>query len=476
MEASLLNNSPPSKNWHDPVIQASLRLRIGHEEFAWLMGTSSSARYCRPGDSQTSRQLQQQAEPLERSRNHQREYQSISRKRSPYYESHYFWTRYQFSVTRGDEKCTEERLEELQREAEKVYDQTRVEVAHVVRHAIRNLEVIVWHDKLHVPPEILIDFACSAASHVKFGPTYIDGYQQLERPLPPGTWPLRSLDCCISLADEFDTVGKRREERSSRSRPVTDFLQTLLQRCAPTLEKLTWKGFPAVEKDLRKTSKRIAEFIVQHRQNQKLCVHERDTARGDTAHLDQCIIPLLANGTFSNLRCLSLAWGGGEPLADGSTVADGTGIPETALAVIGTIASLEKLSLKSGTATGWRHQWLVDHDRLRFHLQGLRRLEILALSRDTYRPPDSALNFELYYQYRFCQEDGLRDAPARTILAMEKSIDDFDFDELIQNPLETDRHIWERAHRNRMLTQAEAYAVVLPALDVIICGQWKMKN
>lgn len=41
-------------------------------------------------------------------------------------------------------------------------------------------------------------------------------------------------------------------------------------------------------------------------------------------------------------------------------------------------------------------------------------------------------------------------------------------------PLRRKKSIWERAYRNRMLTQAEAYAKVFPKLKWIYCGQWPM--
>ena len=34
--------------------------------------------------------------------------------------------------------------------------------------------------------------------------------------------------------------------------------------------------------------------------------------------------------------------------------------------------------------------------------------------------------------------------------------------------------VWERSHRNHMLTQAELYAATLPKLEAIYCGQWSM--
>jgi hypothetical protein len=37
-ESRLLGDGPLSPDWHDPGIQASLRTRIGHEHFPWMIG------------------------------------------------------------------------------------------------------------------------------------------------------------------------------------------------------------------------------------------------------------------------------------------------------------------------------------------------------------------------------------------------------------------------------------------------------
>lgn len=37
-ESGLLSDGPLSPGWHDPHIQASLRMRVGHEHFPWLIG------------------------------------------------------------------------------------------------------------------------------------------------------------------------------------------------------------------------------------------------------------------------------------------------------------------------------------------------------------------------------------------------------------------------------------------------------
>lgn len=215
----------------------------------------------------------------------------------------------------------------------------------------------------------------------------------------------------------------------------------------------------------------VAEFIAQHKHIEKLYMHEQAKVYGEDAHLDRCIIPVLANGSFSNLRSLSLAWGGGS--MEETTKPHETYIPETALAAVGTIVSLEQLSLSSGIAYGWRHQWLVDHTKLRAYLRGLSRLKTLALVRDTYLIPEFGHDVEEYYSLRLVRVRERTDAEARMEL---------DIDEATQTigTLEIDEHdrdrdveveIWERAHRNRMLTHAEAYAAVLPGLEWILCGQ-----
>ncbi|KAH6890648.1 hypothetical protein B0T10DRAFT_561147 [Thelonectria olida] len=154
-----------------------------------------------------------------------------------------------------------------------------------------------------------------------------------------------------------------------------------------------------------------------------------------------------------------------------------THIPETALAVIATIVSLEQLSLTSGNSYGWRHQWLVDHTTLRAHLRSLSRLKKLALVRDAYPVPAfSDIDVEQYYSVRLVSDAEEDDAEARMELDMDETtqvFDTLDMDITTRFNYEQDK-IWERAHRNRMPTQAEAYAAVLPALEWMFCGQRPM--
>ncbi|KAH7006922.1 hypothetical protein EDB80DRAFT_717979 [Ilyonectria destructans] len=210
------------------------------------------------------------------------------------------------------------------------------------------------------------------------------------------------------------------------------------------------------------TCTHIAEFIIQHDRLQKLFVHEHDDTNNENAHLDRCILPVLTHGNFSHLRSLSLAWGGGS--MDENRTLHEVDIPETALAAVGALVSLEQLSLSCGLRLGWRHQWLVHHPQLRTSLQGLSRLKKLALVRDTYPLPSPVFDTEAYYSRRMVKAEERADAEGRMELEPDEAGSD-DSPEV---------EIWERAHRNRMLGHAETYAAVLPALEWILCGQRPM--
>ncbi|KAI1029083.1 hypothetical protein LB504_012984 [Fusarium proliferatum] len=218
----------------------------------------------------------------------------------------------------------------------------------------------------------------------------------------------------------------------------------------------------------------IADFIIHHNDIYRLYIHERCDALEDTAHLNHCIIPALMSHDFSNLRSLSLAWGGGS--IDESTKPHNVHVSETALATIGRLVSLEQLSLCAGYCFGWRHQWLVNHEELRRHFSELKGLKMLALVRDTYLIPFAGIDVEKYYVLRIVGEQERTDAEARPELDLNEGAP---FGALPQGE-EHDEHdeshsiLWERAHRNRMLGQAEKYAATLPELEWILCGQRPM--
>ncbi|KAF4979778.1 hypothetical protein FZEAL_4082 [Fusarium zealandicum] len=225
----------------------------------------------------------------------------------------------------------------------------------------------------------------------------------------------------------------------------------------------------------------IADFISQHDHLQKLCLHDKRTDAGHVAHLDRYIIPALGSGSFSHLSCLSLAWGGGSLSLNEPMRPHETHVSEESLATIGKITSLEKLSLCSGVISGWRNQWLVDHTKLRTHLRGLIRLRILALSRDTYKYtcPRTEFDpvFDRYYSDQILGPEERTDAQNRPELDVDDTTGQISELEITEHDQEDDDEngwritLWERAHRNRMLVHAEAYAVLLPKLEWMLCGQ-----
>jgi hypothetical protein len=215
----------------------------------------------------------------------------------------------------------------------------------------------------------------------------------------------------------------------------------------------------------------ISRFISRHPHIRKLSIGD------STAHLmDSHLIPLLSDGRWSNLSSLSLVWNdslvGLEPQPDMATIS------AHSLAVIGSIESLEQLSLSAGHQLGWYHQWLIDHNVVRSCLQGLARLERLALCRDTYALPDGASDFDAqrYYEDRRVTSAERNDALERPELDGGRDVENLAGGEGINDdPAADSAKVWERAHRNRMLREAERYAAVFPHLEWIYCGQWLMR-
>jgi hypothetical protein len=132
-------------------------------------------------------------------------------------------------------------------------------------------------------------------------------------------------------------------------------------------------------RDSRSHHPGVFEFIARHSHVRKLSV-----SSGEAGVVDSHLIPLLTNGTWSNLTSLSLSWNDWNIQHVKDTTVT---VPAASLAAIGSIASLEQLRLSGGSSIGWRRQWLVDHDMMRSSLRGLERLKRLALVRDAYVNP-----------------------------------------------------------------------------------------
>ncbi|KAM0421222.1 hypothetical protein ACHAPT_010942 [Fusarium lateritium] len=187
-------------------------------------------------------------------------------------------------------------------------------------------------------------------------------------------------------------------------------------------------------------------------------------------------MPVLAKHSFSNLRSLSLAWGGGHP--GGTAFTHHVHIPKDALMIIRELVSLEQLSLCAGSTDGGQPQWLVDHAELLACLSKLQRLKKLALVRDTYPIPEDGHIFKIddrvmeYYSAYVVTQAEVRDAYTRPELDLEEdaALDEFGYDDEHNMRVRE----WTRAHRNRMLIRAEEYAAALPVLEWMYCGQRPM--
>ncbi|RKK58062.1 hypothetical protein BFJ67_g3138 [Fusarium oxysporum f. sp. cepae] len=398
--------------------------------------------------------------------------------------------------------------------------------------SLPNLETLSWRDQFSLDKSFFERITRCSAQHIDLNRPAIDDAWSLTPPLTPSTWPLRSLKLDVSMA--LDKRNEIEKKGATRTHHMTSFFSTLFHLCSPTLESLTWTyidlardggvpvsigesvvSFPrlrylrlqfvkldsvaissflaaplksldlddrvlnnpstfdckplrdledfAVSHPPKKASacKRIAKFISQHTGLRRLYLHESSSAQGGTAYLDDVILPTLSSLDFGNLRSLYLAWREVQ-------------IPEKSLRRIGRLVSLEQLSLSAGKPSGWQHQWLVDHDELRQHLRQLQGLTKLALVRDTclVPVPYPGLPSETYYKMRFAGSEEREDAEARPDLDMDQDTesDAQEGEGLLGDMEET----WERAHRNRMLDQAEKYAAVFPKLEWMFCGQGPM--
>ncbi|KAH8742503.1 hypothetical protein F5883DRAFT_596203 [Diaporthe sp. PMI_573] len=167
--------------------------------------------------------------------------------------------------------------------------------------------------------------------------------------------------------------------------------------------------------------------------------------------LDNRVVPLLAS-SFCRLKSLDLCWGG-------------TSIPESSIIAISAIASLEHLKLDA-TDPAHLEYWPINHVLMRTHLCRLRNLKKLAFYNDTYTPRNPALTEEDYYAIRRPQNGDYEVAQCRL---------DVDGDSLRAAIRSLpDSVVWELSHRNRMLTEAEKYAAIMPSLEWVYFGQIPM--
>ncbi|KAF4960842.1 hypothetical protein FGADI_675 [Fusarium gaditjirri] len=416
------------------------------------------------------------------------------------------------------ERVTDEQLQVLYNEACEEYVATRAATVKAIS-SLPNLETLIWKDQYSLDKGFFEKITRCSARQVELDGPAIDDAWSLTPPLTPSTWPLTSLKLDVSLAqDKWNEIKSKGETGTHHMAP---FFSSLFRLCAPTLESLTWSysgvtredealisigenavSFPRLrylrlqfvkldsvaissflaaplrsldldDKVLNNPStldceplrdledfvvshppnkasvcRRIAKFISQHTGLRRLCLREN---LGGTKYLNDGILPTLTSLDFRNLSSLYLAGGRSR-------------IPDKPLRMIGQLVSLEQLGLSAGSPFEFEHWWDVDHDKLRHRLSPLQRFTKLALVHDTYPVAQGDdLPSGFYYLLRSPPES-LEEANARPELDMEENgrrwVGMF--------------KAWDRAHRNRMLTEAEKYAAVFPELEWVYSGQWSM--
>ncbi|KAF5563708.1 hypothetical protein FNAPI_2547 [Fusarium napiforme] len=370
--------------------------------------------------------------------------------------------------------------------------------------AMPNLDILIWKDEYSLHKGLFEKIVRCSARHFELDGVVIDDAWSLAPPLTPSTWPLRSLKLDVFLAKYGYERSKL--EGEARTHAITVFFSTLFRPCSSTLESLIWSDSEGIEDDdvllsigetamvfprlkylrlqwikldsvaissflgaplksleldeivlpsrsisnceplrdledftvshppkNRSACRRIAKFISKQTGLRKLYLQE--TFEG-TKYLDDIILPTLTSYDFGNLASLHLVWGK-------------IRIPGKSLQMIARLGSLEQLSLSAGRPCDGRYFWEIDHNRIRHHLSPLQRLTKLAFSHDVYPCVNGTPQSACYYPYH------LRPKPVEEATV-----------ELLTR--------FERKHRNRMLHQAEKYAVIFPKLEWMFCGQRPM--
>ncbi|KAF4993707.1 hypothetical protein FGRMN_6284 [Fusarium graminum] len=434
------------------------------------------------------------------------------------------------------ESFTEEQRRKLNEEGDTYYRNFQTACLGAIS-AMSNLESLIWRDRFPLDVRFFEILTRGSAQHVELVGTTLYEPWSLKPPLTPSFWPIRSLKLNVKLdlgryeesnksvngtthplstffSTLFQLCSETLESLTWSYRDVTSSvgdipvsiaetvvsfprLRRLLLPCL-TIDGIAVSSFLAsplkslhLSKDIlsdpealscepirdletfivtglpgkAQACERIGRFITQHKHIRKLYISE-----GSREHLDSCIIPALDSPDFGNLSSLSLAWGRGyfDELNNHDVE-----VSVAAMRVIGKIVSLEQLSLGVGMRFGWRHQWLVDHDELRRHFAQLKKLKRLALRRDTYRINLPVVDPRQYYALHWVGAEEETDANKRLHLDANKEVRLEDIDDSAEND-EIRVQMWERAHRNRMLDQAEEWATTLPNLEWMFCGQRPM--
>ncbi|KAK5656034.1 hypothetical protein OQA88_5173 [Cercophora sp. LCS_1] len=169
--------------------------------------------------------------------------------------------------------------------------------------------------------------------------------------------------------------------------------------------------------------------------------------------LETMLVPVLCNAQFDNLTKLRLgwcyfrSWGAQQDSLNSHETA--FTIHASALSAIGTLTSLEELSMGIGNPRWTRDVvWLLDHDQLRSSIGGLKNLRKLVLQLDVHPTPYAAA----VHASRIHFHSRVREWGRYQTLRQEW------------------RNNWRRAHFARTMNEAKMYAT-LPALETIHLGQ-----
>jgi hypothetical protein len=293
---------------------------------------------------------------------------------------------------------------------------------------------------------------------------------------------------------------------------ISPFCTSILRRCAPNLEMLTWEGLIPVKDPidideheplsfprLRTLSlghvSFKSTFILEALLNAPLTtliisnpgdplVDQCTVARGNIRTLEA----LVCEGVMSEAVSLKFLEANNQistlsfPIPISSTLINDTLLPlisssftalrslcltwdeetkilkESVLHMIGKLKGLEQIHLSAGHQWGWRHDWKIDHKLMREYLTKLPNLKKMAFSRDSYE--GSFRGIEYYYEDKFSLSDEVvrRHPEWRD---RENHTDPEDY--------------WEIGHREMVVLEAKYYLSVMPKLQWLYFGQIPME-
>ncbi|KAF5586738.1 uncharacterized protein FSUBG_12029 [Fusarium subglutinans] len=225
--------------------------------------------------------------------------------------------------------------------------------------------------------------------------------------------------------------------------------------------------------ELTENPQLATELILKHNSLKKLWVAQNYYMSGRDNSLDRVLIPGLGKGRFNNLRSLYVQFGGQNK--DAGYDKDHFFILPESLATICELTTLEQLGLRCDEMgyesyspedyTGVTFPiWLIDHGKLRAHLQSLKNLKMLVIRGDTY--PSRAgegSSHTGYYRQAYANPEDLQTAEDHPELGP-----------FVQERGES-RVAWQHAHLYRMVEHARSYRAVLPKLEWILCGKRPMR-